>query len=97
MKTKPGTLHALRQSALNYFPIHHTWRSLSLPRLSEVRKKEEPPPLLVTNPEQCAILFRRLLKDSLQSPVGTTARNAGSGSFILGLVEVLQSTLDKLL
>lgn len=89
MKTKPGTLHAHRQSALNYIPTHHTWRSLSLPRLSEVRKKEEPPPLLVTNPEQRAILFTCLLKDCLQSPAGTTMRNAGRCSFILGLVEVL--------
>lgn len=97
VKTKPVKLHAHQQSALNYLPIHHTWRSPSLSRLSVVRKKEESPPLLVANPEQCAILFPRLLKDCLQGPAGTTVRNAGRCSFILGLVEGLQRKSGKLL
>lgn len=97
MKPEAETLPAHRQSDSHRLYFHHTWRSLPLPRLSEVRKMEEPPPLLVTDAEQCAILFTRLLKDCLQGPAGTKLRNSLRCGFILGLLEVLHSQLNTLL
>lgn len=54
-----------------------TRRPLSLPRLSEVRKQEEPPPPLVTDPEQRSFLLSWLLEDRLQRPAGTRGGNVG--------------------
>lgn len=76
------------------YPIHHTRWPLSFPGLSEVRKKEKPPPPLVTNPEQRSILFTWLLKDCLQRP-GTTARSGGTYRLILGLEEFLWSKFEE--
>lgn len=57
-----------KEQTANCF-YHHTLWLFTFPGLSKVRKEEEPAPFLLANQEKRSILFSRLLKDCLQTPV----------------------------